>query len=51
MPNNGNSFGDDLNPGFAVDRVVYFDVPVGTTPATMVFHDSAFSGGAKVALR
>jgi hypothetical protein len=28
-----------------------FDVPVGAQPATLELHDSAFSGGAKVALR
>ncbi|MFE2994065.1 DUF4352 domain-containing protein [Nocardia sp. NPDC059246] len=51
IPNNGNSFGDDLNPGFTVERVIVFDVPVGTILTTAVLHDSMFSGGAKAALR
>ncbi|MGW2661901.1 DUF4352 domain-containing protein [Nocardia tengchongensis] len=51
IPNNGSSFGDDLNPGFTVERVVVFDVPVGTNLTAAVLHDSMFSGGAKTALR
>jgi archaellum component FlaG (FlaF/FlaG flagellin family) len=44
--------GDDspLNPGLGVDTVVSFDVPAGSAPEAVVLHDSAFSGGAKVAL-
>ncbi|MBF6358205.1 DUF4352 domain-containing protein [Nocardia higoensis] len=41
----------DLNPGFAISVKLVFDVPVGTVPATMEFHDSMWSGGVKVALR
>ncbi|MGX1809758.1 DUF4352 domain-containing protein [Nocardia sp. NPDC055321] len=50
IPNNG-TYSEDLNPGFSVERVVFFDVPIGTVPKTMEFHDSGFSGGAKVALK
>lgn len=41
----------DLNPGFTIPVKIVFDVPVGTAPAVIEFHDSFFSGGAKVALR
>ncbi|MGK8524738.1 DUF4352 domain-containing protein [Nocardia asteroides] len=41
----------DINPGNKVDMVLVFDVPVGAEPATLELHDSAFSGGVKVALR
>lgn len=38
----------NLNPGFDLNVMVPFDVPVGTTLATIEVHDSAFSGGAKI---
>ncbi|WP_280185501.1 MULTISPECIES: DUF4352 domain-containing protein [Nocardia] len=41
----------DINPGNKVDMVLVFDVPAGAEPATLELHDSAFSGGVKVALR
>lgn len=41
----------DINPGNQVAAVLVFDVPAGAQPATLELHDSAFSGGAKVALR
>ena len=40
----------NLNPGFDLNVKVPFDVPVGTTLATIEVHDSAFSDGAKVRL-
>lgn len=40
----------EINPGLEFDRVLVFDVPVDAQPAAIEFHDSAFSGGAKVAL-
>ncbi|RBO92490.1 DUF4352 domain-containing protein [Nocardia puris] len=40
-----------INPGNSVDVTIVFDVPAGTVPAVLQLHDSAFSGGAKVALR
>ncbi|MFI9536895.1 DUF4352 domain-containing protein [Nocardia fusca] len=41
----------DLNPGFTIQVAIVFDVPVGTVPAAIEFHDSMLSGGATVALR
>ncbi|TLF97796.1 DUF4352 domain-containing protein [Nocardia cyriacigeorgica] len=41
----------DLNPGISMQVQIVFDVPPGTIPAAIEFHDSMFSGGAKVALR
>ncbi|KZS61098.1 hypothetical protein A4G27_16555 [Mycobacterium kansasii] len=40
----------NLNPGFDLNVKVPFDVPTGTTIATIELHDSAFSDGAKVRL-
>ncbi|MEV0359006.1 DUF4352 domain-containing protein [Nocardia sp. NPDC050697] len=40
----------EVNPGNSVDVTVVFDVPAGSVPATLELHDSAFSGGAKVAI-
>lgn len=42
---------EQINPGNALDTTVVFDVPVGTVPAEILLHDSAFSGGTTVALR
>lgn len=41
----------DLNPGLAFTTQVPFDVPSGTKPAAIEVHDSAFSGGARAALK
>ncbi|MFI5499303.1 DUF4352 domain-containing protein [Nocardia asteroides] len=49
--NDGTAMTSEINPGNSVQVVVVFDVPAGTTPAALELHDSAFSGGAKVALR
>ncbi|MFF0543347.1 DUF4352 domain-containing protein [Nocardia thailandica] len=49
--NEGTAMSSEINPGNSVDVVVVFDIPAGTTPAALELHDSAFSGGAKVALR
>ncbi|MFC8530269.1 DUF4352 domain-containing protein [Nocardia sp. NPDC057227] len=40
----------EINPGNSVNVTVVFDVPAGSVPATLELHDSAFSGGAKVAI-
>lgn len=45
------SASEELNPGQQFTTVVVFDVPKGLVPVHMRFHDSMFSGGAKVALR
>jgi hypothetical protein len=47
---NSRSLYEEINPGNQVSGVVIFDVPKGTTPASIELHDSPFSGGAKVAL-
>ncbi|MGW0004660.1 DUF4352 domain-containing protein [Nocardia grenadensis] len=39
----------DINPGNKFSVTFAFDVPVGTRPATLEFHDSMFSGGVRVA--
>lgn len=40
----------DINPGNKISVVIAFDVPQGAVPAAIEFHDSAFSGGVRVAL-
>ncbi|UGT53759.1 DUF4352 domain-containing protein [Nocardia asteroides] len=40
-----------INPGNKVSVIIAFDVPKGTVPAAIEFHDSMFSGGTRVALR
>jgi Domain of unknown function (DUF4352) len=42
---------EEINPGNTLNSKVVFDVPAGTTPATIELHDSAFSGGVTVALQ
>jgi hypothetical protein len=46
-----SSLYEEINPGNTLDSKVVFDVPAGTTPAAVELHDSAFSGGVKVALQ
>ncbi|MEV0684572.1 DUF4352 domain-containing protein [Nocardia sp. NPDC050378] len=41
----------EINPGNKISMVLVFDVPTGTDPAAVEFHDSAFSNGARVALK
>ncbi|MFD3702572.1 DUF4352 domain-containing protein [Nocardia sp. NPDC058658] len=41
----------EINPGNKTSMVLVFDVPVGTVPAAIEFHDSAFSDGARVAVK
>ncbi|MEG8180798.1 DUF4352 domain-containing protein [Nocardia terpenica] len=41
----------DINPGNQLNAIIFFDVPKGTVPAAVEFHDSAFSGGVRVALK
>lgn len=41
----------DINPGNKFSVTLAFDVPVGTWPAALEFHDSMFSGGVRVAVR
>ncbi|MBF6171802.1 DUF4352 domain-containing protein [Nocardia blacklockiae] len=40
----------EINPGNKISVVLAFDVPVGTAPAAVEFHDSAWSGGVRVAV-
>jgi hypothetical protein len=42
---------EEINPGNTLNSKVVFDVPVGTTPAAIELHDSAFSGGVTVSLQ
>ncbi|MFE6923792.1 DUF4352 domain-containing protein [Nocardia sp. NPDC057663] len=42
---------EEINPGNKVSITLVFDVPQGTVPAAVEFHDSAFSGGVRVALK
>jgi hypothetical protein len=46
-----SSLYEDVNPGNTLNSKVVFDVPAGTTPTEIELHDSAFSGGVKVALQ
>lgn len=46
-----NAWYDNINPGNTVKGDILFDVPKGVTPVTAELHDSAFSGGVKVALK
>ena len=41
----------EINPGNTLNSKIVFDVPAGTTPASIELHDSAFSGGVTVALQ
>ncbi|QIS24665.1 DUF4352 domain-containing protein [Nocardia terpenica] len=41
----------DINPGNQLSVIILFDVPKDTVPAAVEFHDSAFSGGVRVALK
>ncbi|GGK46149.1 DUF4352 domain-containing protein [Nocardia camponoti] len=47
---NDSSVIGTINPGNKVSVILVFDVPAGTTPAAIEFHDSAFSNGARVAV-
>ena len=56
-PDTGATFAVDpenaftqVNPGNSVEVALVYDVPVGTTPASLELHDSPFSGGVEVAL-
>jgi hypothetical protein len=40
----------DINPGNSIQAKAAFDVPPGTVPAHVEFHDSAFSGGVSVGI-
>lgn len=40
----------EINPGNKFSVILAFDVPVGTRPAALEFHDSMFSGGVRVAV-
>ncbi|WP_280270963.1 DUF4352 domain-containing protein [Nocardia wallacei] len=40
----------EINPGNRVSVVLVFDVPAGTVPAAVEFHDSAWSGGTRVSV-
>jgi hypothetical protein len=44
------SWRQDINPGLSINTEVMFDVPPGAVPEAIVCHDSAFSGGAQLAL-
>lgn len=41
----------DINPGNKFSVILAFDVPLGTDPTALEFHDSMFSGGVRVAVR
>jgi Domain of unknown function (DUF4352) len=46
-----SSLYEEINPGNSLNSKVVFDVPAGTTPASIELHDSAFSGGVTVDLQ
>ncbi len=41
---------EDINPGLGIEASVTFDIPPGAVPEAIECHDSAFSGGALLAL-
>lgn len=41
---------EDINPGLGSTTTATFDIPAGSTPTAIECHDSAFSGGALLAL-
>lgn len=41
---------EDINPGLGIETKATFDIPPGTVPTAIECHDSAFSGGALLAL-
>lgn len=41
---------EDINPGLSITATVSFDIPPGAVPEAIECHDSAFSGGAMLAL-
>lgn len=43
-------FLNEINPGNTVKGVLVFDMPKGTTPASIELHDSMLSGGVTVSL-
>lgn len=45
-----NTWTSDINPGLGLEGTVTFDIPQGAVPEAIEFHDSMFSGGARVAL-
>lgn len=45
-----NTWMDNINPGLGIEGTVSFDIPKGAVPEAIEFHDSMFSGGARVAL-
>jgi hypothetical protein len=45
-----DSWRQEINPGLSIDTDVTFDIPPGAVPEQIVLHDSAFSGGAHLAL-
>lgn len=45
-----NTWMDNINPGLEIEGTVSFDIPQGSVPEAVEFHDSMFSGGARVAL-
>ncbi len=47
---NGEAWWNVINPGNSVAAKVVFDLPSGATIATLELHDSAFSGGVKIAV-
>jgi len=45
-----DSWRQEINPGLSIDTDVTFDIPPSAVPEQIVLHDSAFSGGAHLAL-
>ncbi len=41
----------EINPGNKISMVLVFDVPTGTVPTAIEFHDSMLSDGTRVALK
>lgn len=47
---NSGAWIESINPGLSLEGAVTFDIPKGAVPTAIELHDSAFSGGALLAL-
>lgn len=51
VPENENSFLEEINPGNSIDVVVVYDIAKDQTLESLELYDSMFSGGVAVSLK
>ncbi|XVX20161.1 DUF4352 domain-containing protein [Actinomycetota bacterium] len=51
MLDNNDIWLQEINPGNTLKGVLVYDMPTGSTPASIELHDSMFSGGVDVSLK